>query len=115
MTIREFYNAIGGDYDDMFRRMPSDRMIENFLLKLPADPSYEALTAAREKRDVEGAFLAAHTLRGVAATLGLKKLTEAAALLADALRPLSDLPDDALFDAVGKAYDRVIQQIAALL
>ncbi len=115
MKIREFYKAIGGDYDDMFRRMPSDSMIEMFLLKFPADPSYAALAAARESRDAEGAFLAAHTLKGVASTLGLKELTEAATLLADALRPPSALPGDALFDKVDRAYGRVLEQIAALL
>ena len=115
MKIREFYKAIGGDYDDMFRRMPSDSMIEMFLLKFPADPSYAALAAARENRDTEGAFLAAHTLKGVASTLGLKELTEAAALLVKALRPPSALPGDALFDTVDRAYGRVLEQIAALL
>ena len=91
MKIREFYKTIGGDYDDMRRRIPSDRMIETFLLKYPADPSYAALAAARESRDAESAFLAAHTLKGVASTLGLKELTETSALLADALRPPSGL------------------------
>lgn len=99
----------------MFRRMPSDSMIEKFLLKFPADPSYAALAAAREKCDVEGAFLAAHTLKGVAATLGLKELTATASLLTDALRSPAAFPDDTLFDAAAAAYDRVLQQIAALL
>lgn len=115
MKIREFYKTIGGDYDDMRRRIPSDRMIETFLLKYPADPSYAALAAARESRDAESAFLAAHTLKGVASTLGLKELTETSALLVDALRPPSGFPDDALFDAVTEAYTRVLRQIAALL
>ena len=115
MKIREFYKTIGGDYDDMRRRIPSDRMIETFLLKFPADPSYAALAAARESRDAKSAFLAAHTLKGVASTLGLKELTETSALLADALRPPSGFPDDALFDAVAEAYARVLRQIAALL
>ena len=106
---------IGGDYDDMFRRIPSDSMITKFLLKFSADPSYAALAAAREKHDRDGAFLAAHTLKGVAATLGLKKLAEAASRLADALRHSSGFPGDALFDAVTDAYDRVIAQLTALL
>ena len=115
MKIRDFYKSIGGDYDEMFRRIPCDSMIERFLLKFPADPSYAALAAAREKRDPEGAFLAAHTLKGVAATLGLKELAEAAARLTDALRSPSGFPGDALFDAAAMAYDRVLTQIAALL
>ncbi len=115
MKTREFYKMIGGDYDDMFRRIPSDSMITKFLLKFSADPSYAALAAAREKHDRDGAFLAAHTLKGVAATLGLKKLAEAASRLADALRHSSGFPGDALFDAVTDAYDRVIAQLAALL
>ncbi len=115
MTIRDFYKSVGGDYDEMFRRIPSDSMIERFLLKFPADPSYAAMAAARERRDPEGAFLAAHTLKGVAATLGLGELATAAARLADALRSPSRFPDDTLFDAAAAAYDRVLEQIAALL
>lgn len=115
MTTEEFYKEIGGDYADISSRIPSDIVINQFLLKFPADPSYAALAAARERRDIKGAFLSAHTLRGVAATLGLKKLTETVAMLTDALRPLSRFPDDALFDSVAKAYDQVIRQIAALL
>ena len=94
MTIREFYKTTGGDYDDIFRRIPSDSMITRFLLKFSTDPSYAALAAAREKHDRDGAFLAR---------------------LADALRHSSGFPDNALFDAVADAYDRVIAQLAALL
>ena len=115
MKIRDFYKSVGGDYDEVFRRIPSNSMIERFLLKFPADPSYAALAAAMEKGDTAGAFPAAHTLKGVAAALGLKELAEAAARLADALRSPSGLPDNALFDAAATAYDRVLEQIAALL
>lgn len=113
MTIRELYKAIGGDYEDIRRRMPSDSMIEQFLLRFPADTSYAAMQNARKRHNPEGAFLAAHTLKGVAAALGLKELTVAVSLLADALRPPSPLPDNAFFDAVAAAYDRVIRHIAA--
>ena len=114
MKIMDFYKSIGGDYDEMFRRIPCDSMIERFLLKFPADPSYAALAAAREKCDPEGAFLAAHTLKGVASTLGLTALAASAAHLADSLRPLTGFPDDAAFDAVAAAYRQVTEQLPLL-
>ncbi len=114
MTTQEFYKAIGGDYDEISRRIPSDLLIRRFLLKFPADPSYAALMAARARQDVNGAFLAAHTLKGVASTLGLTALTASAAHLADSLRPLTGFPDDAAFDAVAAAYRQVTEQLPLL-
>lgn len=115
MTTKEFYEAIGGDYEEIARRMPSDLLIRRFLLKFPADPSYRDLMAARAQQDVKGAFLAAHTLKGVASTLGLSILAGSAAHLAELLRPLTGLPDDEAFDAVSGAYRQVTEQLALLL
>lgn len=115
MTTKEFYEVIGGDYDEISRRIPSDILIRRFLLKFPADPSYPDLLDARARQDVKGAFLAAHTLKGVAATLGLNTLAEPAARLSDLLRPLTGFPDDEAFDAVTRAYRQVTEQLALLL
>ena len=39
MTIREFYTLVGGSYDDMSERFPSDALILRFLTMLPQDGS----------------------------------------------------------------------------
>ena len=33
MTLKDFYDRIGGDYDDAIRRLMSDRIAQKFLLR----------------------------------------------------------------------------------
>ena len=44
MTIREFYTLVGGSYDDMSERFPSDALILRFLTMLPQDGSTVSYT-----------------------------------------------------------------------
>ena len=46
MTIREFYTLVGGSYDDMSERFPSDALILRFLTMLPQDGSMDTLPAS---------------------------------------------------------------------
>ena len=66
MTIREFYTLVGGSYDDMSERFPSDALILRFLTMLPQDGSMELLARSMDAADAKTAFRAVHTLKGVA-------------------------------------------------
>ena len=66
MTIREFYTLVGGSYDDMSERFPSDALILRFLTMLPQDWSMELLVRSMDAADAKTAFRAVHTLKGVA-------------------------------------------------
>ena len=74
MTIREFYTLVGGSYDDMAERFPSDALILRFLTMLPQDGSMELLVRSMDTADAKTAFRAVHTLKGVALNLGLTAL-----------------------------------------
>ena len=74
MTIREFYTLVGGSYDDMSERFPSDALILRFLTMLPQDGSMELLARSMDAADAKTAFRAVHTLKGVALNLGLTAL-----------------------------------------
>lgn len=74
MTIREFYTLVGGSYDDMSERFPSDALILRFLTMLPQDGSMELLARSVDAADAKTAFRAVHTLKGVALNLGLTAL-----------------------------------------
>ena len=50
MTIREFYTLVGGSYDDMSERFPSDALILRFLTMLPQDGSMELLARSTPSR-----------------------------------------------------------------
>ena len=49
MTIQECYEAIGGNYEDVLRRLPSEALIRKFTLKFLEDQSYIQLKQALEK------------------------------------------------------------------
>lgn len=112
--MQAFFAAVGGSYEGVMERLPSEALVRRFLLKFPADPSYGALTASLEAEDWEGAFRAAHTLKGTAANLGLTALQLAAAALTEALRPRTGAPDKSLVDAVTNAYETVLAAIRQL-
>ena len=76
MTIREFYTLVGGSYDDMSERFPSDALILRFLTMLPQDGSMELLARSVDAADAKTAFRAVHTLKGVALNLGLTALRD---------------------------------------
>ena len=111
MTIREFYTLVGGSYDDMSERFPSDALILRFLTMLPQDGSMELLVRSMDAVDAKTAFRAAHTLKGVALNLAAvcSEMTEA-------LRGSDTLPASApaLFEAVQREYDKVTGALAQL-
>lgn len=107
MTICEFYTVIGGNYDEVLDRLQHEELVRRFVKRFLTDRTHENLVAARNNNDVASAFRAAHTLKGVAATLGFDGLTTTS-VLTEKLRPQTGFPDDEYFSAVGREYDRVI-------
>ena len=49
MTMRECYEAIGGNYEDVLGRLHSEALIRRFALKFLEDQSYIQLKQALEK------------------------------------------------------------------
>ena len=86
MTLEAFYAKIGGNSADVLRRLPSEAMVRKFIGKYPADTSWGSLESAINSQDWEAAFRAAHTLKGVAANMGLLRMQEASSALTEALR-----------------------------
>ena len=87
---------------------------------LPQDENLRKLGAALADGDLERAFLAAHTLKGVSRDLGFTPLFEAAAALSDALRlddagvPANMEAVPELMPAVRDAYATVVDAIAII-
>ena len=102
MNINECYQAMGADYEEVFGRLRSERLITKFVLKFPGDPSFSQLQSTLEEKNVEEAFRAAHTLKGVAQNLGFTPLYEAIATLTEVLRAGYLPEDDNMKNAVAK-------------
>lgn len=86
MTIKECYEKLGSNFEDVKARMMSERLIQKFSLKFLDDKSYTNLLSAFEEGRDEEAFRFAHTLKGVAQNLGFDKLYKSSDKLTEALR-----------------------------
>lgn len=74
MTLQELYKIIGGNYDSITDRLRTEERIRKFVLLFLKDNSFQSLTQALEQGDIEEAFRAAHTLKGVCMNLSFDAL-----------------------------------------
>lgn len=109
MNIKEFYDYIGGDYEDALRRFLNERLIERFVLKFETDQSYELLMKALNEKKHEESFRAAHSLKGVCANLSLMKLYKISADITEILRDEASWPKDDMVDSLTQEYLRVME------
>lgn len=100
MELKELYEKIGGDYDDVMMRFGKETRIKRFLGLFLKDTSFSELQTGIEARDWETAFRAAHTLKGVAGNMSFEKLRASASELTEAIRGGVELKDFALYDTV---------------
>lgn len=109
MTLKECYDALGGNYEDTVRRLYNEKLVEKFLFKFEEDPSFENLKKALEEEDLEAAFRAAHTLK--AQNMGFDNLAESSSVLTEALRSRKVMPDAEQVEEVCKDYNKIRETI----
>lgn len=115
MNLKECYEAMESDYDDVMRRLGSESLIRRFALKFLDDTSFQGLQEGMENQDAELAFRSAHTLKGVCLNLGFTKLFEVSSALTEALRDREFKENCAeLFSAVEREYNRTVEAIKGL-
>lgn len=64
MTVKECYEQMGADYEDVLGRLRNEALIRKFAKKFLEDGSFQMLKDGLAKKDGEMAFRAAHTLKG---------------------------------------------------
>lgn len=114
MTVKEFYEITGGDYDRVTELLLKDKLIKKFVLKFANDGSYNSLKEAIANGDIEASFHAAHTLKGVSANLGFVRLQSAVSDLTEQLRPCTEQADPALVQKVDECYASVMDNMKEL-
>ena len=117
--LKECYDKMGADYEDVLSRLRSEVLVRKFALKFLDDDSYANLKAAMESGNAPEAFRGAHTLKGVAQNLGFGPLYKAAAEVTESLRPSETSSGDMekaakLMPAVDEEYARTIAAIKEL-
>ena len=111
MTLMECYEELGGNYQDAIGRLMTEKLLEKFVLKFPEEKTIHILLDAVDKGDTEAAFMAAHTLKGVAANLSFIRLQEAASALTEQLRSKTEPADSSLVRDVESAYNATLGAI----
>ncbi len=114
MTLSEFYAAIGGDVSAVLMRFPSEQMLVRFVRMYASDPTFRQLQAAVNAQNWPAAFLATHTLKGVAQNLGFPHLQTAASALTEHLRGDRPLTDRALLEDVVRAHSELTEALSRL-
>lgn len=105
-TLIEEIRAYGADVDGALERFLDDEdLYEKCLLTFVDDESFAGLKEALDGKDYEQAFNCAHTLKGVAANLGLTPLYEAIVGIVEPLRGKDYSNLDSQYAVVAEAYE----------
>lgn len=115
MTVKEFYDLTGGGYDTMYSKFSSDATITAFLKIFKRDTSYAALCEKMAAEDADGAFQAAHTLKGVVLNLNIEGLIDPVCSITEALRAKDMAAAKELFPEVQETYEKVWSILIQLL
>ena len=111
MKIRECYEQMGADYDNVLSRLGSDAIVERYARKFLEEKTFDNLKEAMEKRDAEEAFRAAHTLKGICLNLGFDNLFTVSSELTEKLRPRTLEGSEELLQKVQEQYDITVQAL----
>ncbi len=111
MTVKEFYDSIGGDYDTVFSQLLKDERIAKFAKRFAEDPTYSQLIASLNNKDYDTAFRMAHTLKGVAANLAFKEFGKASSDLTEILRAKDIASVEQALAKVTTEYEKLISAI----
>ncbi len=115
MTIKEVYAQIRGNFAEAKGRLMTPERIERFAKRFLNDQTYEQLEAGiMQSGDVQAAFAAAHTLKGITANLGFAMLSAAASEITEVLRADDYEQAKKIMTSVTVEYDKLIAALSAL-
>jgi len=116
MTLQELYTRVEGDYQAALKTMMMESLANRMLFKFLEDKTCEKLFAAGQAMNPEALFHEAHTLKGVAANLGLLTMSRLAGEICEEFRPghsraLSDEEVQSLLQALKDLHEKTLSAI----
>lgn len=113
MTLKECYEAMGGNYEEVIGRLRSERLVQKFTLKFLDDESIKLLQESLKTENYEEAFRASHTIKGICQNLSFDKLLASSTALTEELRAGKGLEADRLAAQVFADYEQTVSAIQA--
>jgi len=116
MTIEECYAAMNADYKEVKGRLRTEERIIKFVLKCLDDKSYQLLMDSIHDRNMEEAFRAVHTMKGICQNLAFTQLYVSTDVLCERLRDCHEYKADIdpLVEKVKEDYLMTIKCIKLL-
>lgn len=115
MTVQEFYSEVDGNYDEIIKRLRTDERVMKFVGMFAKDESYNALVRTMQEGNVDEAFRAAHTMKGVCQNMAFTKLFQSSHAITEALR-IKDMDEaNKLLEQVTQDYQMVMDGIGKLI
>ena len=114
MNTKECYEYMGADYNNVMSRLGSEAMVKRFAVKFLNDTSFANLKKALQDKDVNEAFRAAHTLKGVCLNLGFDNLYKASSAITEIFRAGELAGAKEAFEEVEKQYNITVNAIKAM-
>lgn len=115
MNVREFYAAVGGDYDEAMGRLLTEKRIVKYLRKLPETGDVAGMNTAFASGNWEDAFRFSHNVKGVSLNLSLTSLANSAAELCDTVRHGAPQVDfSGMLADVNEKYDFTVKAIGEI-
>lgn len=115
MTLKGFYDEIGGDYEGVFERIGSEALIVKYLRKFKDSDMLGQFNKSVDEGDCKEAFRHMHSLKGLCLNLGFTKLFESVDELCEELRNKDKivLLDDYLEEAKD-SYSEIIDLVESI-
>lgn len=114
MSVKDFYETIGGNYQVAIDRLGSDSIIKVFIQKFKEEKNYSELISAVECGDIEKSFAAAHNLKGVSGNMSFDGLFNVVNSLVEQLRPQTEIANKVLVEKITDEYEKIILAIGQL-
>ena len=116
MDVKTVYELVGGDYEDVVKRLRKEERVGKFLGLFLKDTAFGDLKAAMEADDMEKAFVAAHTAKGVCGNLSLERLRRMVSDLTEDLRGGKDIAHaKEVYPEVAACYEKTVEIIKSHL
>jgi len=112
--IENCYENIGGNYKEALKRFQNPVLVQRFALKFLDDTTYDELKKYIEDGNVDEAFRAAHTLKGLSRNLAFAELDKSSSEITEILRAKKLDEAKKYFSNVKKDYELIVSELNKL-